>query len=152
MICTFTLPYQRSYLRVKRFQAGDTVGWGTEARQCPIRKIEDGHWEIRCVDATANMYLALSVLFSSGLLGIEKQEELLWKDVGITGLNDDPASALLPRSLGEALNLVKQHRKELETNMMSKAIGHFVALKRYEIGRFEEMDPSLLDRMFVEQF
>ena len=152
MICAFTLPYQRSYLRVKRFQAGDTVGWGTEARQCPIRKIEDGHWEIRCVDATANMYLALSVLFSSGLLGIEKQEELLWKDVGITGLNDDPASALLPRSLGEALNLVEQHRKELETNMMSKAIGHFVALKRYEIGRFEEMDPSLLDRMFVEQF
>lgn len=70
----------------------------------------------------------------------------------LAGLNDDPASALLPRSLGEALNLVKQHRKELETNMMSKAIGHFVALKRYEIGRFEEMDPSLLDRMFVEQF
>lgn len=152
MICAFTLPYARSYLRVKKFEAGETVSWGTEIRKCPIRKIEDGHWEARCVDATANMYLALSVLISSGIMGMEKRENLWWEDAALTGLELHPACKPLPKCLNEALNLVEEYREELETCMDSKVISHYVPLKKYEMGKLEAMEPNSLNRLFVEQF
>ncbi|KAL2827780.1 hypothetical protein BDW59DRAFT_160088 [Aspergillus cavernicola] len=79
-ICAPMLPYDHSYCRMRKREAGDEVRWGTESRDMPVRKIRQGHWEIRCSDATANVYLAVTSILSSGLLGIQVQEPLTWVD------------------------------------------------------------------------
>lgn len=71
---------QESYIRVKSLEAGDWVAWGSQNRTAPVRKIAQGHWELRFADATANMYLAISACIGAGLLGLKNNEELRWKD------------------------------------------------------------------------
>lgn len=81
-ICAFTLPEAVSYKRVvdDSWTGGTWVTWGTQNREVPLRKVVPGRWEIRCIDAMANMYLALGAILGAGLTGIEEQKELLWKD------------------------------------------------------------------------
>jgi glutamine synthetase len=56
--------------------AGTLVGCGTQNRYLPVRKIRDGHWELRFADATANFYLFLAVVIAAGLRGIQEHEKL----------------------------------------------------------------------------
>ncbi|KAL2009942.1 hypothetical protein VTN00DRAFT_5749 [Thermoascus crustaceus] len=104
-VCALGLPYDYSYTRVQELEAGNTVCWGTENRGVPIRKIENAHWEIRCADATANMYLAVAAIIVAGLLGIQNKEILHWQDVSGEKCADRSADAAepLPENLDQAL-------------------------------------------------
>ncbi|KAJ5513404.1 protein fluG [Penicillium fimorum] len=82
-ICAVCLPFDISYERVQPYLGGDIVAWGTEDRTVPVRAIRSGHWEIRCVDATANMYLALATMLGAGMLGVENAETLRWMDTTV---------------------------------------------------------------------
>jgi glutamine synthetase len=81
-ICAFSLPSHDSYARVqdRRGTTGTWVTWGTEFRDVPLRKIEPTHWEIRCIDGTANMYLAVAAIVAAGIDGIKSAKDLAWKD------------------------------------------------------------------------
>ncbi|KAH0544783.1 hypothetical protein FGG08_001150 [Glutinoglossum americanum] len=81
-IVAFTYSNSLSYERVKDgiWAGGSRVAWGTQNRETPLRKIEDSHWEVKCVDGLANMYLALSAILGAGLQGILDREELIMKD------------------------------------------------------------------------
>ncbi|KAJ5207368.1 glutamine synthetase [Penicillium cf. griseofulvum] len=46
-LCSFCLPLEMSYERLKPHMAGETVSWGTDSRLVPIRKVEPSRWEIR---------------------------------------------------------------------------------------------------------
>ncbi|KAJ5649330.1 fluG protein [Penicillium longicatenatum] len=149
------LPYELSYERLKPGQAGGQfVAWGTEDRRVPIRKVKPGHWEIRCVDATANMYLALAATLSAGLLGCANGEPLRLGD-SATGAQIGGTS--LPHSLEAALNQLDEDDEEkgieaVERFMESKVIRHYLNLKRFELLKLNEMEIEEARNWLVKLF
>lgn len=76
-LCAFSLPYDLSYEREQPYSNSEFVSWGAQNWEVPIRKIKSGHWDFRCVDATANMYLTLAAFLGVGILGMQNQESLV---------------------------------------------------------------------------
>ncbi|KAJ5523571.1 glutamine synthetase/guanido kinase [Penicillium frequentans] len=154
----FFLPQDVSYERVGPFMAGDYVGWGTENRKVPIRKIEPGHWEIRSIDATANMYLTLAAVLSAGLLGLAGSEPLIWPDMS-TGdwpnLSQEEIYThvqLLPRSLDHALSALNDDFGDLDKMLGKPMMQHYVKLKRHELLQIQKMGPEKARDLLVEIF
>lgn len=71
-LCAFTMPDAQSYGRVVdgQWTGGTWVSWGTQNRECPLRRVENGHWEIRCLDGLANMYFIMAGIVAAGMLGL----------------------------------------------------------------------------------
>lgn len=84
-LCALTMPDAQSYGRVvdNRWTGGTWVSWGTQNRECPLRRVEDGRWEIRCLDGLANMYLVMAGVVAAGMLGLSSAQ----------GYDQDVASA-----------------------------------------------------------
>ena len=81
------MPIPASYQRMVDglWSGGTYVNWGTENREAPIRLTNatspsSRNFEIRCADATANPYLAVSSILGVGLDGIEKNVKLTIHD------------------------------------------------------------------------
>ena len=172
-LCAVCLPYGLSYERVQPYLGGNVVAWGTENREVPIRKIKAGHWEVRCVDATTNMYLVLAAVIGSGLLGIEQREPLHWPDTAYnTDKNRTPNSKLvngthangikatnthtepdrLPRCLDEALSDLERQCPEMERIMDSTVLQHYLSLKRVEASRLAALGPQSVRDLLSELF
>lgn len=71
-LCAFTMPDAHSYGRVvdDQWTGGTWVSWGTQNRECPLRRIGGGHWEMRCLDGLANMYFVMAGIIAAGMLGL----------------------------------------------------------------------------------
>lgn len=158
LICAFCLPHDISYRRLSPFQGGRHVSWGTEDRSGTIRKIKRGHWEIRCIDATANMYLGLAVILSAGLLGIQHRESLSWKDSSECDEPDknlpeeEPMPQDMPRSIEETLGYLEVHLHDIEAFMGGKIIRHYLTLNKVESERLRSMDMEEIHRLLLEVF
>lgn len=143
-LCALCLPHRLSYERVQPSCAGTSVAWGTGDRSGAIRKVKAAHWEIRCVDATSNMYLALAAILAAGIIGCSKSEPLLWRDTtlaarpGTGGGGGEP----LPRSIDEALERLGADSEELEAALESQVIRHYLRVKRFEASKVRDMDPE----------
>ena len=149
-ICAVTLPYPQSYCRVTKREAGDRAAWGTENRDVAVRKIKTSHWEIRCADATANMYLALASLLAAGLEGVEQQRPLTLEDASIS--NADQLVDPLPTTLGDALELLKRSVDGLEPSLGSNLIPQYVKLKQVESERIAALTPGTLETFMTTLF
>lgn len=86
-ICAFTMPQAVSYARVAddSWTTGSWVAWGTQNRETPLRRTatpdgKSARWEVRFLDGTANVYLALYVIMRVGLQGIREETEMALKD------------------------------------------------------------------------
>ncbi|RAK76331.1 putative glutamine synthetase [Aspergillus fijiensis CBS 313.89] len=152
-LSAFCLPQDVSYERLKPFVGGaDAVGWGTECRLTPVRKLEPGRWEIRCVDAMANMYLTLAAVIGAGLLGLEGREPLVWPDLGDpVNANADPGEPL-PKRLEEALDVLHADADGLANVIGRKIIDLYVATKRFEVASLAKLDPEEVRGLFAELF
>lgn len=77
----FGLATMCSYDRlIDNYWAGGTwISWGEENRETPLRRIDetDAHWEIRCIDGTANMYLFMAAIVQAGLIGLREHYALM---------------------------------------------------------------------------
>jgi glutamine synthetase len=113
-----------SYERVKPYLAGNVVAWGTENRLVPIRKIKCGHWEMRCVDATVNICLALAAILSASLVGCAKEELLVWPDTALSADLCPSSGVPLPHSIEGVLDWFEGRFKDIETMMASRVIHH----------------------------
>ncbi|TCD66346.1 hypothetical protein EIP91_001450 [Steccherinum ochraceum] len=76
-----TYPTPFSYDRVQdgMWTGGTHVCWGTDHREAPIRLTgsQGGHhFEVRCVDGTANPYFVLAGLLAAGTEGVKKSMPL----------------------------------------------------------------------------
>lgn len=102
-ITAFTYPTDSSYERVgdSVWAGGSWVAWGVQNREVPLRKIEDSHWEIKCVDGLANPYLALGAIIGAGIQGVQNGEPLT-----IQNCPSDPA--LLGESKRKALGICQR--------------------------------------------
>ncbi|OBT63233.1 hypothetical protein VE03_07749 [Pseudogymnoascus sp. 23342-1-I1] len=83
----------------------------------PIRKIKTGYWELRCMDATTNMYLALTAALSAGIIGCLNEEPLLWPDTGLTVEHFPTSGTSLPESIGASLEQLGKTYHEFQDFM-----------------------------------
>ena len=104
-------PYVNSYRRLARFTAAPiNIQWGTDNRtvgiRSPVAPPAARRIENRVIGADANPYVALAATLACGYLGIQKQLEPTPECKGDAYLGDYQ----LPRSLGEALQLLRDER------------------------------------------
>lgn len=143
-LCIFGLSNYDSYHRVRDDGTGRLVGWGTENRDLPLRKISAGHWELRPADVTANFYLLLSVVVAAGSAGVCNKAVLspTWRDcraLNPSELGDGELAARygitenLPFSLAEALGIARQEPE------LAKWVGPDFISKYFEIKEKEVM-------------
>lgn len=139
------MPSFDSYARLVPDGTGVWIGYGTENRDLPIRKISDNHWEIRFVDATANMYLFLATVLAAGSGGLDVLQELDWKDLGrfpheltTQELSEYGISQPMPRSLRDAVGLLAQD-ENLKMVMGEEMHTEYIHIKETEIEHFATM-------------
>ncbi|KAK6341424.1 hypothetical protein TWF696_008500 [Orbilia brochopaga] len=69
-----TLGSDMSYDRVLEgyWAGGLWACWGRQNREAPLRLVEEAkaHWEVKCVDGLANMYLAVAGVITAGTIGV----------------------------------------------------------------------------------
>ncbi|KAK0388244.1 hypothetical protein NLU13_4489 [Sarocladium strictum] len=116
-IMAFTCSSMASYDRIRDsiWSGGTWVAWGTRNRETPLRKISHSHWEVKCMDGTANPYLAMAALIGAGIQGVVDGEKLTLGDCNVKDsarLTDSERSALkiterLPRELREAVEAMR---------------------------------------------
>ncbi|OQE30870.1 hypothetical protein PENFLA_c002G04420 [Penicillium flavigenum] len=73
-LCAFGMANHNSYVRSTSNAAGAWIGFGTDNRDLPVRKISDQHWEFRMMDSTANPYLFTAAILLAGLDGLEHKQ------------------------------------------------------------------------------
>lgn len=155
-ICAVTMPYSHSYARVGKLEAGEWADWGTENRDVAVRKIESGHWEIRCADASANMYLALTTILAAGLLGIQHQQPLVLPDASLVpdsaNANSEYVPAKLPKTLEDALQLLQESLPQLNEILQNDILSRYAVLKQVESSRMAKLDGEEMDRLMVTFF
>ncbi len=104
-------PYVNSYRRLARFTAAPiNIQWGTDNRtvgiRSPLASPVARRVENRVIGADANPYVALAATLACGYLGIKKRLNPTPECKGDAYLGDFQ----LPRSLGEALTLLRTDR------------------------------------------
>ncbi|KAK3326409.1 hypothetical protein B0H66DRAFT_573888 [Apodospora peruviana] len=146
-ITAFTYSNPASFERVLdgAWAGGRWVTWGTQNRETALRKVEDSHWELKCMDGLANPYFALGAVLLAGTHGVRNKEKMVWGDCEI-----DPAKLtandrkelgvkeMLPASVEEALNAL-QDDAELVGYLGEELVERYVNLKGFELDFLGEM-------------
>lgn len=107
-ICAFGMPQSASYKRVTNnaWTCGTWVCHAYQNREVPLRVVKDAHWEVRCVDGTANMYLVLAAVIAAGCLGIQNKTPQSTKPVeGELPVSSIVLMAQLTRCVGNPASL-----------------------------------------------
>lgn len=145
--CAITNPTVNSYKRlVPGYEAPCYVSWSQHNRSVMVRipatRGRTTRTEIRSVDTSTNPYLALAVILSSGLDGIERDLPLIDSlDLNLFELSQSEREALgvknLPDNLKEAIDVLK------EDPLMKESLGNhiyekFIELKTKEWDEFRK--------------
>jgi glutamine synthetase len=139
-ILALTLPLDESYARVMAgiWAGGEYVTWGTQNREVPLRKIEDGHWEMKTVDGIGNMYLGMAAVLAAGLYGVRKNLKLEHKDCtaepGLMSEEERTAAGIttkLPNTLEKSLSALEMD-DVLKKALGPGFVGNYIAVKRAE--------------------
>jgi glutamine synthetase len=129
-------PYVNSYRRLVRSNAAPiNIQWGTDNRtvgiRSPLASPQARRVENRVIGADANPYVALAATLACGYIGIEKQIEPTPECKGDAYLGDFQ----LPRSLGEALELLR-HEKDLQEVLGASFVTVYSEVKEIEYAEF----------------
>jgi len=129
-------PYVNSYRRLVRGVAAPiNIQWGTDNRtvgiRSPLASAQARRVENRVIGADANPYVALAATMACGYLGITKQIEPTAECKGDAYLGD----FALPRSLGEALELLRAE-KDLHEVLGAEFITVYTEIKEIEYAEF----------------
>lgn len=160
-ICAFTMPEEVSYGRVvdDSWTGGTWVAWGTQNREVPLRRVNQGRWEIRCLDGFANMYFAMSAILAAGILGLNNDlREFPQKDVPINPSRLDEVGRVtygiehrLPTSFEEAANALMGDT-ELKEALADGFVSDYLAMKRSEQTMLAEMDQRERRIFLIERY
>ena len=159
-ILAFTLPTMASYERVKGgiWSGGEWVTWGWQNKEVPLRKIEDGRFEMKTIDGMANAYLAMGALIAAGLDGIRKNKELIHKDCqyDASEISEETRAELgittrLPNTVEKALDILEGDGV-LGEQLGRKLIEDYVATKRTEVDNLKGMDDQKARKWIMERY
>lgn len=144
-LTAITLPTSNSFMRIgPGCWTGSRVEWDIEDKETPIRICVDPktntltNVEMKLVDNSCNIYLALSVILWAGLDGIVQQLRLRQSARFTKGRNDE-----LPKSLSESLQYLQNDEvlKELLGDAFMKS---YCAVKNAEI-RHDECEVGSME-------
>jgi glutamine synthetase len=129
-------PYVNSYRRLVRSNAAPiNIQWGTDNRtvgiRSPVASAAARRIENRVIGADANPYVALAATLACGYLGIRNKLEPSPECKGDAYLGDFQ----LPRSLGEALTLLRNER-ELAQVLGESFVTVYAEVKEIEYAEF----------------
>ncbi|PVH99959.1 protein fluG [Periconia macrospinosa] len=157
-LCALGMPNFDSYSCVQTMYAS-WIGFGTQNRHLPVRKIAQNRWELRFVDATANMYLVVALVLMSGGEGMREERVLVHRDMEEVypgEMSEEELAAFgvvkrLPRDLEDA---VAQLKKDVQVRawMGEEMFGRFVGVKEVECRYFGEMTVEERRLKFVRAF
>eukprot|EP01084_Bolivina_argentea_P261843 442653_1 len=159
-ITCFSVPDINSYRRIRNHSwAPGNTSWGFNNRNCLIRVKRDGmngtYLEYRLPCSSCNPYLTITSVIIAGMDGINNE---IFPNCEPCGPNDDVYSnqnqnkyQLLPQYLNESLDALLED-KVICNGFGDMFIESFVALKRNEIERFNELTKELNgDKELAEQ-
>ena len=129
-------PYVNSYRRLARFTAAPiNIQWGTDNRtvgiRSPLASAQARRVENRVIGADANPYVALAATMACGYMGMLQKIEPTPECKGDAYLGDFQ----LPRSLGEALGLLRAE-KDLHDVLGASFITVYSEVKEIEYAEF----------------
>lgn len=160
-IMAFTCSSMASYDRIQDsiWTGGTWVAWGTQNRETPLRKISGSHWEVKCMDGTANPYLALAALLGTGVQGVVNQEELNLGDCSIQDsayLSDAERLELgigerLPRSLDEAMEVLRANTEVIDI-MGKELVELYLKVKDAEMKLLNAMETKDRTQWMIERY
>ncbi|KAF4633651.1 hypothetical protein G7Y89_g4467 [Cudoniella acicularis] len=159
-ILAFTYSNPTSYDRAADgcWAGGRWVAWGTQNRETALRKIEGSHWEIKCIDGLANIYLAMAAIISSGTQGVADKEPMVWGDC-----QKDPAeldidereklgvTKMLPKNFNIAMTALEDDgvlRKLLGDNVVNR----YLQVKRAEFANISAMGVHEKWKWIIERY
>lgn len=161
-VAAFTLSNNTSYERIvdSCWAGGTWVAWGDQNKEVPLRRVstEEAHWEIKCVDGIANLYLAIAAVIGAGSLGLKAKTKLPG-----TGARDEPSKLTsrernglgivkkLPKDLGEALDALKEHKK-LKEWMGVEAVEKYLIMKKNERALMEKIPAGERRQWVIERY
>ncbi|KAK4240994.1 hypothetical protein C8A03DRAFT_30832 [Achaetomium macrosporum] len=159
-ILAFTYANPASYDRMSdgTWSGGRWATWGTQNREAALRKIENSHWELKCLDGLANPYFAVAAVLFAGVKGLVDRESLVWGDCEI-----DPAkltendrkelgvTQMLPGSVEEGLAALKEDG-ELVDLMGPELVERYVAIKEFELNFLGEMGEEERRQWLMERY
>lgn len=159
-ITAFTYSNATSFDRVvaSAWAGGKFVSWGMQNRETPLRQIHESHFEIKCVDGFANMYLALGAILGAGLQGVLNSEPLAVQSclADPAKLSKEERSKLgiiqeLPASIEEALDHLRKDSK-LKEILGKSIVDAYLTVKEAECSMLEEMDPGRRRDWLIERY
>ena len=157
LLSAFSLAAPGSHARQVMFDSW--VAYGTENRYCAIRKIEPRRWEIRCVDALCNYYLALAAYISAGLLGIEEKQELRWKDLDtrvedldVAGIEEYGVTTQIPADLKGKMQVLEARWMGLEKVMGGEILEFYRNCRMEYLKHVEERPEREVAEWWVRHF
>ncbi|KAF1808367.1 glutamine synthetase/guanido kinase, partial [Eremomyces bilateralis CBS 781.70] len=159
-ICAFSMPQAPSYDRVAedRWTGGVWVAWGTQNRECPLRKVKSNHWEMRCADGTANMYLAIGAVIAAGLEGIDLEKSLTHKDcqekphkMTAEERLEHGMTKMLPKSIEQSLQALEKD-EQLQARMGPAMVKDYIVMKRQEQEKLKNMPKNEAHVWLVERY
>jgi glutamine synthetase len=140
-IMAFSTPSDNSYLRLATEDVmGKYICWGRNNSSVPLNEISVGYWEIRSLDWTANIHLAMAAYISAGLLGIKEHQQLQCQDSGTLTYQLEPSAReslgivdLLPQDFEQAnLSLISRRYAGLQHYINEELIDLYVLVKEKE--------------------
>jgi glutamine synthetase len=135
-------PYVNSYRRLERFSAAPiNIQWGIDNRtvgiRIPVSEPQARRIENRVIGADANPYVALAATLACGYLGIKNRIDPSPECKGDAYLGEHE----LPRSLGEALDLLREE-KDLSTVLGESFVTVYSEIKEVEHTEFMKVISS----------
>jgi len=162
-ICALSLPTDASYLRMLDgvWSGGTYAAWGHENREVPVRLTGhrgNYHFELRCLDGTANTYIALAAILESGMRGVREGAKLRVADVQQipASLSDEERRILgitkrLPLNRKEAMKYLRAD-KELTEFFGKEFIQRFLAVNELLSATLQDEDPDREVQKVVEMY
>ena len=162
LLCSFGMASIDSYFRSDdsvEEAAGHWVGWGYQNRYLPIRKVTRGHWELRYLDATANMYLVIATTLAAGLHGLKTKQVLTWKDCQLVPsemtkreLEDHRMTTRIPDSLSTSIAILEDQKSVLGQSMAPIVIQAYENVKKKELAVVGKWTPEERRRFYIRIF
>jgi glutamine synthetase len=157
-LCAFGMANYDGYVRSKSDAAGAWIGFGTDNRDLPVRKIGDWHWEFRMMDGTANPYLFAAVVLLAALDGLGKKTELVWKDCKFFPHLMDERMRVeygmdkrMPVTFKEALDCLKSDAA-VKTWIAEDLLKWYISVKDVEVEEFGKMTDEQRRLRFLDYF
>lgn len=142
-ITLFLNPTTNSYSRFGAFDAPKYVTWSHQNRsqfiRIPASSGDLSRLEVRSPDPSCNPYLAIALLISAGIEGIENRLELvpaLNKNLFEAGPEDTSSLELLPQTLGEAIDAA-ENSEFVRSALPESTLQKFVGFKKEEWARYQ---------------